>query len=140
LIEKEIRKFILILFVKFSSEIELLFMDDKKYFSSFDKNNFHFRSSNHSNSNLSSADIRSLILADDNAIECLFKLYQFYELYSEPVSLFFPFFYYLFIYFCLNRLINILEKIMSVYCCLFIIYLYKFVNYFSQIIQLLFNV
>jgi len=86
------------LFVKFSSEIELLFMDDKKYFSSFDKNNFHFRSSNHSNSNLSSVDIRSIILADDNAIECLFKLYQFYELYSEPVSLFFIFLLFTFVF------------------------------------------
>jgi hypothetical protein len=132
---------IFFLFVKFSSEIELLFMDDKNYFSSFDKNNFRFRSSNHVNSQLSPTDIRSLILADDNAIECLFKLYQFYELYSEPVSLFcFLFFFWLCISFCLNRLINILEKIMSVYCYLFIISLYKFVNYLSQIIQLLFDV
>ncbi len=61
-------------------------MDDKNYFSSFDKNNFRFRSSNHVNSQLLPADIRSLILADDNAIECLFKLYQFYEIHSEPVS------------------------------------------------------
>jgi hypothetical protein len=72
-------------------------MDDKKYFSSLDKNNFRFRSSNHSNPHqLSSGDIRSLTLADDNAIECLFKLYQFYELHSEPVRLFF---FLLFIYF-----------------------------------------
>ncbi len=83
---------IFIVSFKFSSEIELLFMDDKKYFASFDKNNFHFRSSNHSNLELSSEDIRSLTLADDNAIECLFKLYQFYELHSEPVSLSFFFF------------------------------------------------
>jgi hypothetical protein len=61
-------------------------MDDKKHFASFDRNNFRFRPSHHSNPTLSSVDIRSLILADDNAIECLFKLYQFYELYSEPVS------------------------------------------------------
>jgi hypothetical protein len=100
-------------------------MDDKKHFSSFDKNNFHFHSSNHVNPQLSSTDIRSLILADDNAIECLFKLYQFYELHSEPVSLVFSIFYYLFI---LNRLINILEKIMLVFYYLFIIFLYKFVN------------
>ncbi len=74
-------------------------MDDKKYFSSFDKNNLRFRSSNHINQQLSSIDIRSLILADNNSIECLFKLYQFYELYSEPVMFIFVFFLYLFIYF-----------------------------------------
>jgi len=39
----------------------------------------------------SSLDIRSLILDDDTAIECLFKLYQFYELHSESVSLFYLF-------------------------------------------------
>jgi len=39
----------------------------------------------------SSLDIRSLILNDDTAIECLFKLYQFYELHSESVSLFYLF-------------------------------------------------
>ncbi|CAF3744671.1 unnamed protein product [Rotaria sordida] len=71
---------------EFSSEIELLFMDDKKYFSSFNKNNFHMSSSNQYNSQFSSTDIRSIILNDDIAIECLFKLYQFYELYSESVS------------------------------------------------------
>ncbi|CAF3987134.1 unnamed protein product, partial [Adineta steineri] len=68
-----------------SSEIKLLFMDEKKHFSSFDKNNFHFHSTN-SYSQLSLNDIRSVILADDTAIECLFKLYQFYELYSEPIN------------------------------------------------------
>jgi hypothetical protein len=76
-------------------------MDDKKYFSSFDKNNLRFRSSNHVNQQLSSVDIRSLILADNNSIECLFKLYQFYELYSEPVTFIFVFlllFIYLFLF------------------------------------------
>ncbi|CAF5034003.1 unnamed protein product, partial [Rotaria sp. Silwood1] len=69
---------------EFSSEIKLLFMDDKKYFSSFNKNNFHISSSNHNNTQFSSNDIRSIILNDEIAIESLFKLYQFYELYSEP--------------------------------------------------------
>ncbi|CAF4501090.1 unnamed protein product, partial [Rotaria sp. Silwood2] len=71
---------------EFSSEIKLLFMDDKKYFSSFNRNNFHVSSSNHYNSQFSSIDIRSMILDDDIAIESLFKLYQFYELYSEPIN------------------------------------------------------
>ncbi|CAF4809109.1 unnamed protein product [Rotaria sp. Silwood1] len=73
---------------EFSSEIELLFEDDRKYFSSFDANQFKISSYSQIDSLPSSLDIRSLILTDHTAIECLFKLYQFYELHSEPVSLF----------------------------------------------------
>jgi len=69
-----------------SPEIEMLFMNEKKYFASFDKTNFHFHPTNFVHPTLSSFDIRSLTLADDYAIECLFKLYQFYELFSEPIN------------------------------------------------------
>ena len=61
-------------------------MNDKKHFLSFNKTNFHICLSNHFNSQFSSADIRSIILNDDMGIESLFKLYRFYEQYSEPVS------------------------------------------------------
>ncbi|CAF1246640.1 unnamed protein product [Rotaria magnacalcarata] len=71
---------------EFSSEIKLLFMDDKKYFSTFNKNNFHICSSNQFNPQFSPIDTRSLTLKDDSAIESLLKLYQFYELYSEPIN------------------------------------------------------
>ncbi|CAF3473695.1 unnamed protein product [Rotaria socialis] len=71
---------------KFSSEIELLFEDDRKYFSSFDTNLFKVPSCSLIDSLPSSLDIRSLILDDHTAIECLFKLYQFYELHSEPIN------------------------------------------------------
>jgi hypothetical protein len=72
-------------------------------------NLFQIPSCSVSDSLPSSLDIRSLILDDDSAIECLFKLYQFYELHSEPVSLF-DFLRYSCSF--SNRLINILEKIM----------------------------
>ena len=61
-------------------------MDDKKHFSSFDKNNLNFSPSNRRRPSLSPVERRSLILTDDTAIDCLFKLYQFYEIHSEPVS------------------------------------------------------
>ncbi|CAF1071922.1 unnamed protein product, partial [Adineta ricciae] len=71
---------------EFSSEIELLFTDEKKHFASFDRSSFHIRSSNQYNPKFSSNDIRSLTLNDDRAIECLFKLYEFYESNSEPIN------------------------------------------------------
>lgn len=117
----------------------MLFMDEKKYFASFDKTNFHFHPTNYVHPTLSSFDIRSLTLADDYAIECLFKLYQFYELFSEPVRINFIVIS-LSLLLLLFRLINILEKIMSVYYCLFIISLYRFDNYSNQIRQRSFNV
>lgn len=61
-------------------------MDEKKQFSSFNKDNFHICSSNQFNEDLSTIDIRSVILNDDIAIEYLQKLYRFYELHSELVS------------------------------------------------------
>ncbi|CAF2766041.1 unnamed protein product [Rotaria sp. Silwood2] len=71
---------------EFSSEIELLFEDDRKYFASFDINLFKIPSYSRIDLLSSSLDIRSLILTDHTAIECLFKLYQFYELHSEPIN------------------------------------------------------
>ncbi|CAF3772782.1 unnamed protein product [Rotaria magnacalcarata] len=71
---------------EFSPEIELLFEDDRKYFSSFDTNLFKVPPCSLIDSLPSSLDIRSLILDDHTAIECLFKLYQFYELHSEPIN------------------------------------------------------
>jgi hypothetical protein len=65
-------------------EIKFLFEDEKKDFASFDANLFQIPSNSMIDS-LSSLDIRSLILDDDTAIQCLFQLYQFYELHSEPV-------------------------------------------------------
>ncbi|CAF0881225.1 unnamed protein product [Adineta steineri] len=70
----------------FSKEIQILFEDEKKYFSSFNTNLFQLSSYPLRNSLLSSLDIRSLILADDTSIDCLFKLYQFYELHSESIN------------------------------------------------------
>ncbi|UJR10757.1 hypothetical protein I4U23_014945 [Adineta vaga] len=70
----------------FSPDIEFLFAEEKKHFASVEKTNFHIRSSNQYNPQLSSKDIRSLVLDDDQAIECLYKLYQFYELNCEPIN------------------------------------------------------
>ncbi|CAF0917087.1 unnamed protein product [Rotaria sordida] len=71
---------------EFSSEIELLFEDDRKYFASFDTNLFKIPSYSLIDSLPSTLDIRSLILTDHTSMECLFKLYQFYELHSEPIN------------------------------------------------------
>ena len=62
---------------------------------------------------LSSCHIRSLILEDDIAIQSLFELYRFYELYSEPVRFLCLFVVLNFSF--LRRSINVLEKIMSVF-------------------------
>jgi hypothetical protein len=67
-----------------SSDIECLFVDEKKHFSSFNVQQFHLSSSGQSSR--ASNDSRCEILADDTAIDCLVKLYQFYEMSSEPVS------------------------------------------------------
>lgn len=114
-----------------------MFMEERKYFARFERKKFaSFRSANF---HLTNMDIRQLILADHHAIEGLFKLYQFYEIHSESVSEFHCFLFQSNFSSFENRLINILERIMSVYYCLFIIFLYKFVNYFSQIRQRLFK-
>ena len=63
--------------------MEELFAEEKKYFDKFERKKFPFRTSI---LHLSPMDIRQLILADQYAIECLFKLYQFYEIHSESVS------------------------------------------------------
>jgi hypothetical protein len=70
-----------------NSEVKFLFEEERKLFANFNSNLFEIPS-NSMIETLSSMDIRSLILDDDTAIQCLFKLYQFYELHSEPVSLF----------------------------------------------------
>jgi hypothetical protein len=80
-------------------EIEFLFENERKYFASFDNNLFSKIPSNSMiDSFPSSLDIRSLILDDDIAIQCLLKLYQFYELHSETVSLFYLFSFRLFFF------------------------------------------
>lgn len=72
--------------MKVNSEIEVLFEEERKSFSSFHSSAFRIRSNSMSDSlSLSPCHIRSLILEDDLAIQCLFELYQFYELYSESV-------------------------------------------------------
>ncbi|UJR35034.1 hypothetical protein I4U23_027810 [Adineta vaga] len=70
-----------------SKQIRELFEDDQQYFSPLNTNTFQLSAPPLRNSLLlSSMDIRSLILADQTAIECLFKLYQFYELNSEMIN------------------------------------------------------
>ena len=69
--------------------IQDLFEDDRKYFQTFQTDSFQLSAPPLRNSLLlSSMDVRSLILADQTAIDCLFKLYQFYELNSETVGVF----------------------------------------------------
>ena len=69
-----------------NSEIQSLFEEERKSFSSFHSPAFRIPSNSMINPlSLSPCHIRSLILEDDLAIQCLFELYQFYELYSESV-------------------------------------------------------
>lgn len=119
----------------FGKEIEVLFEEERKYFSSFNVNRLKFSAATARDSLLlSSIDTRSMVLADQTAIDCLFRLYQFYELHSEAVSAFLE----MKNRFCKRnvlccRSISTSARIMSACCCLFIIFWCRFDNWSIQI-------